>query len=185
MKDLQIVELLKNRNYSKASEKLYRYYPVVKKLIIRNSGTSEDAEDIYQEALIILIRKVTSTEFELTSSLDTYLYSICRFLWSEQLRKKSKTITVEFDAEKATVLLSDLETLHKTELETKMAENAFQLLGQKCKQLLQLFYVKKMAFKEIAIKMDYHTEKVAKNQKYRCLEKAKDNLRLLKSNSHE
>lgn len=185
MKDGHIVELLKQRQYIKASEKLYGYFPAVKKFIIKNSGSKSDAEDIYQEALIILIRKVESPDFELRSSLNTYLYSICRFLWSEQLRKNKRVLNLELKNDSAIVSEEELNTLHKKESEIKLAEQAFQLLGEKCKSLLMLFYYKKMALKDIASRLKFSSEKIAKNQKYRCLEKAKENLQTLKSATHE
>jgi RNA polymerase sigma factor (sigma-70 family) len=185
MKDSQLIELLKSNHYAKVSEKLYGYFPVIKKLILKNSGSREDAEDIYQEALIILIKKVQTSDFVLSSSLNTYLYSICRFLWSDRLKKKNKRIEVEFEKDQEVFSGNELETLYKTESENKLAEKAFQQLGEKCKQLLLLFYFKKQAMKEIALKLKFGSEKVAKNQKYRCLEKAKENLQILKSASHE
>lgn len=52
-------------------------------------------------------------------------------------------------------------------------------LGQKCKELLELFYFKKLSMKDISKKLGFASEKVAKNQKYRCIEKAKENLKNL------
>jgi DNA-directed RNA polymerase specialized sigma subunit len=57
----------------------------------------------------------------------------------------------------------------------KKAETALQKLGDKCKKLLQLFYAQKKSFKEIADELDFTNEKIAKNQKYRCMEKAREN----------
>ena len=92
MNDAQIINYLKTNNYSKVSQKLYAYFPVIKKLVLKNNGSTADAEDVFQDALIILIKKVQANNFVLTSSLNTYLYSICRFVWNDELKKKSKTI---------------------------------------------------------------------------------------------
>jgi hypothetical protein len=52
--------------------------------------------------------------------------------------------------------------------------------------LLILFYFKKKSFREIASSLAFRSENVAKNQKYRCLQKAKDNyLSLSKTDTHE
>ncbi|MBA3682214.1 MAG: sigma-70 family RNA polymerase sigma factor [Bacteroidetes bacterium] len=184
MKDEQILDYLKAGNYTKAGEKLYGYFPVVQKLVLKNNGSKQDAEDIYQEALIILIRKIQSPGFILSSSLNTYIYSVCRFLWNDQLKKKNKSIETDIETTLFVLKAEEIEN-DTTENENKLAEKAFNELGEKCKQLLQLFYFNKISLKEIATKLGFNSEKVAKNQKYRCLEKAKENLKTLKSFSHE
>jgi len=185
MKDTRIIELLKKNDFAKAGELLYDYFPVVKKLVLRNNGSRQDAEDIYQEALIILVRKVQSADFVLYSSLNTYLYSICRFLWSDRLKQKKRM--VEVDIEKSHYIFSEDEeqAIKERERENEKAEKAFLQLGDKCRQLLLFFYFKKQSLKEIAITLGFSSEKVAKNQKYRCLEKAKEHFKTLKTPVHE
>jgi RNA polymerase sigma factor (sigma-70 family) len=183
MKDQQIIQFLKAGNYSKASEKLYAYFPVIKKLVLKNSGSKQDAEDVYQEALIILMNKLQNPEFKLTSSLNTYVYSVCRFLWNDELKKKNKKISIEIKGNESFLEEDVIPT--KDEHDQKLAEKAFDLLGEKCKDLLRLFYFKKMNLKDVAAKLGFGSENVAKNQKYRCLEKAKENLRTLKNTTHE
>lgn len=182
MNDGQIIEFLKTNNYSKASQKLYSYFPVIKKLVLKNNGNSQDAEDIFQEALIILFKKAQSDNFILTSSLNTYLYSICRFLWNDELKKKNKIIEVDIEKNQSLLKEDVFENYYKDEIENKLAEKAFNQLGERCKQLLTLFYFKKQSIKEIAFNFKFSSEKVAKNQKYRCIEKAKENLKTLKTN---
>ena len=53
----------------------------------QNGGTEEDAKDIFHESLAILVEKSRMPEFELTSAIKTYIYSICRNLWYNRLRK--------------------------------------------------------------------------------------------------
>ena len=53
----------------------------------QDGGTRDDAKDIFQDALIIFHRKVRSEEFVLTCAVSTYLFSICRNLWREELRR--------------------------------------------------------------------------------------------------
>lgn len=184
MNEQQIIELLRSGDFRKASQKLYAYYPVIKKMILKNQGSKQDAEDVYQDALIIILRKIEDPEFNLTSNLSTYLYSVCRFLWSDELKKRNKRFEVEI---KETQEYSKEELGINTEQirSEKLAEKAFISLGEKCKELLKLFYYSKVSLKEIASILRFANEKVAKNQKYRCIEKAKENLKTLMANYHE
>jgi DNA-directed RNA polymerase specialized sigma24 family protein len=59
---------------SSSFELLYKFYfPSVASYIKRNLGNNEDAEDIFQEAIIVLLHKVRQPDFVLTSSLKNYL----------------------------------------------------------------------------------------------------------------
>ncbi len=183
MRDDRIVGLLKENRFREAGAELYAYFPVVKKLILKNSGSSEDAEDVYQDGLMILMEKVKSPDFVLSSSLKTYLYSVCRYVWSDRLKQRDRMVMV--DVEKMLVLNTNEEgEFLKREQEDRLSERAFLRLGDKCRDLLVMFYFRKLPMKEIADRLGFSSEQVAKNQKYRCLEKAKAELRALKTNEH-
>src|SRR6218665_190596 len=184
MRDTRIIGLLRGNNFAQAGEELYAYFPAVKKLVLKNSGSRQDAEDIYQEALIILVKKVQEPDFVLSSSLNTYVYSICRYLWYDRLKQKNRMIEVEVEDRHIAFSEGEIGFISR-EMENKLSEKAFLQLGEKCRQLLVLFYFKKKPLKDIAAKLGFSSEKVAKNQKYRCLEKAKANLELLKNSGHE
>ena len=54
MRDEQIISLIAMDKPDKALIILYKHLPLIRKLILSNGGTREDAEDLFQEALIIL-----------------------------------------------------------------------------------------------------------------------------------
>ena len=66
------------------------YFPMVLQLIINNNGNEDDAKDIYQEAIIVLYNKVKGGDFELSSKLKTYIYSVCRRLWLKRLSQMNR-----------------------------------------------------------------------------------------------
>jgi RNA polymerase sigma factor (sigma-70 family) len=169
MSDQKILELFKNGKRSKAFKQLYKLYPRIEKLILSKGGTKADANDVFQEALIILNRNLEKSNFTLTSSFYTYLYSVSRFVWSDTQKQLSKQELHDLSTDEVSIFQSVLE-----EQKYQFAENAFRELGARCQQLLQRFYLKKMSFKDIAEVMQFKSEKIAKNQKYKCLQKAKD-----------
>ncbi len=84
--DQNLLEELKTEN-SHAFELLYKFYfPTIAVYIQQNSGDAHDAEDIFQEAIVVLLQKVRDPNFVLTSSLKTYLYAIAKNLWLKRLR---------------------------------------------------------------------------------------------------
>jgi RNA polymerase sigma factor (sigma-70 family) len=179
MTDQEIIAHLQNEKYQKAVNGLYKFMPTVKNFVLKNSGTSEDAKDIFQDALVVLYKKVNTEDFALTVSLNTYMVAIAKHVWWQELRKRNKMPMAEPQEEVAEVLVND-------EPQFSLAEAAFHLLGEKCKQLLTLFYFQKKSFREIATMLAFSDEHVAKNQKYRCIQKAKENFSSLsKTNENE
>ena len=150
------------------------HFPVIKYLVMRNSGNEEDAEDIFQDGLVIIFKKIRARELELTSSFRTYLYSICRNLWLTKLKQQSRYIREFSDIEefKEVVYGKDQQHDEAEQEKYRLYQTHFHTLGDDCKKLLLLF-MKKMPLREIASEMGYKTENYAKTRKYLCKEELK------------
>ena len=168
MSDQKTIALFKNGHRDKAFRELYKLYPRIEKVIVSKGATKADASDVFQEALIVLHRNLEKSDFTLTASFYTYLHSVSRFIWKDQQRQFSKQELHDLKTDEVSIFHSVLE-----EKKYQLAEQAFRELGERCQQLLQWFYLKKMSFKDIAEGMQFKSEKIAKNQKYKCLKKAK------------
>ena len=64
------------------------YYPMAYKMVITNQGNKEDARDLFQEGMIVLIEKAQNPDFYLTSKMGTFLYSVCRRLWLNRINRQ-------------------------------------------------------------------------------------------------
>jgi RNA polymerase sigma factor (sigma-70 family) len=175
MSDSEIIEQLKKERYSTAIKGLYTILPTIKQYILKNSGTNEDAKDVFQDALVVLYKKVHTPNFALTVSIKTYIEAVAKNIWLQELRRLKKIPLTDKEIDIADITLDE-------ELGFGNAESAFKQLGEKCKQILTLFYFKKMNYKDIATALSFSDENVAKNQKYRCLQKAKENYLIISKN---
>jgi DNA-directed RNA polymerase specialized sigma24 family protein len=98
MNEKEIFERIQKGD-EKALEFLYKkYYRMMTKLVITNSGTEEEGRDIYQEALIVFWQKATSGNLVMTAKISTYIYSICLNLWRKELDRKKRFSHEEKDA---------------------------------------------------------------------------------------
>ncbi|WP_053990003.1 RNA polymerase sigma factor [Mangrovimonas sp. TPBH4] len=169
MSDQKIVALFKSGHREKAFKQLYKLYPKIERLILSKGGKKQDAKDVFQEALIVLYRNLQKPNFQLTSSIYTYLYAVSRYIWSDTQNNLNKLSKSDLNEN-----LEDISNQVQEEKKYRFAERAFSELGERCQQLLLMFYHKKMSFRDIAKVMQFKSEKIAKNQKYKCLAKAKD-----------
>ena len=160
-------------NDKKAIETIYKdNYNLVQALVVNNSGTSEDAKDIFQEAMIVLYEKVQSGTFELNCQIKTFVYSVSKRLWLKKLMQQNRFSISDGHAESVPVD-EEMEEHEKRNTEFTMMERAMNGLGEPCKSLLEAFYLQKKSMQEIAGSFGYTNSENAKNQKYKCLVRLK------------
>jgi RNA polymerase sigma factor (sigma-70 family) len=170
----QFIEGLRTGNSEVLSVLYKKYYNIVLKFIVNNSGTQEAAQDIYQETIIVLYENVQKSSFELNCQLQTYIFSIAKRLWLKQLKKSSKTFLFKEDGENELVDVSEEITEHlNKEVELEKLNQSLLELGEPCATLIKDFYVQKLSMDEIAEKFGYTNADNAKNQKYKCLQRLK------------
>jgi RNA polymerase sigma factor (sigma-70 family) len=158
------------RNDRNAVETIYaRHFSMIQSLIINNNGSSEDARDIFQEAMIVLYERARSADFELQCQLKTYLYSVCRRLWLKRLAQSQRYIAPVDGIEETVQVEEDVEFHEQKNLEFQMMEKALLGLGEPCKSLLEAFYIQRKNMSDIAATFGYTNPDNAKNQKYKCL----------------
>jgi len=161
-------------NSDDALNKLYvGYFPMILQFILSNNGDEDDAKDVYQEAIIVLYNKIKSGDFELSSKLKTYIYSVCRRIWLKKLSKESKKAINVADFEDIEAVDTDMEALEEKDQQFEKMKSSLDLLGEPCKTIIQDFYINNLSMQEISEKFGYTNTDNAKTQKYKCLQRLK------------
>jgi RNA polymerase sigma factor (sigma-70 family) len=162
------------RSDKKAIEVIYKEnFNMVQSLIINNSGSSDDAKDIFQEAMIVLYEKVRSGTFELNCLIKTYVYSVSRRLWLKRLQQMNRYVPAMENLQDTVAVEEDVEENERIDSEFQAMERAINSLGEPCKSLLEAYYLEKKSMQEIALFFGYTNAENAKNQKYKCLVRLK------------
>lgn len=165
--DIELVEKLSNAD-SNAFEFLYRrYFQMVKNLVEKNSGTSDDASDLFQEVMIIIYEKLRDGKFNLSCSMKTFIYSIARNQWLKNLKIKKRQVSFS-NFEDYIILEEEPENLLLGDIQQWLKE-----IGEACRKLLIYFYYLKKSMSEICSELDYSNSDSAKNQKYKCIQRLK------------
>ena len=158
----------------KAVETIYKdNFNMVQALIIRNNGSTEEAKDIFQEAMIVLYEKVRSGTFELNCQIKTYVFSVCRRLWLKRLQQLNKYSTEVDGLQDVIVVEEEIDAHERRNSEFQLMEKAINNLGEPCKSLLEAYYLQQKSMQEIAGNFGYTNADNAKNQKYKCLMRLK------------
>ncbi len=142
--------------------------PSLRKHIQKNSGTLEDAEDIFQESVIVAYRKLKDPTFQLTSSLSTFVFSIAKRKWLYELKKTRSSVTYmeSFSEPEGNVLDEMIINSERTNLYLKH----FALLTDGCKEILT-YFLDGIKMSEIAKKLGFSSEGYARKRKHQCQEK--------------
>jgi RNA polymerase sigma factor (sigma-70 family) len=165
----------------KELETLYKKWPDQKRFLKSLGCYGPIAEDLFQEALLIFVRKREESSFELSVEPFFFVRSTCKLLWYNHARKNKLNIVEHTDI--ADQQLLEPEWIEK-EMRLGFVEKALAKLGEKCQEMLQLFYGLGWNMTDIAKKLDLRNDKVAKVLKHRCLEKARGFVVELDSENH-
>ncbi len=151
-------------------EAIYREnYTVIQAFILNNNGTTDDARDIFQEAMVVLYEKAKDPSFSLHCQLRTYLYSVCRRLWLKRLQQLSKYGGHVEGLEETVPVEEEIEEHEKRNADFLLMEMAMGKIGEPCKSLLDAYYLQKKSMQDIAAEFGYTNADNAKTQKYKCL----------------
>ncbi|MBS1743328.1 MAG: sigma-70 family RNA polymerase sigma factor [Bacteroidetes bacterium] len=146
---------------------------MIQSMVLNNSGSTDDAADIFQETMIVLFEKSKSPDFELNCHLKTYIYSVSRRLWLKKLQQMQRFTRQPEDLEQTVPVEEEIEMHEKRQSDFSMMETAMSKIGEPCKSLLEAYYIQKKQMQQIAADFGYTNADNAKTQKYKCLVRLK------------
>ncbi|MEM7101629.1 MAG: sigma-70 family RNA polymerase sigma factor [Bacteroidota bacterium] len=150
----------------------FRFQPKVLSFVQSNSGSEEEARDIYQDGVVSLYENIKTGKYRGEGSLAAYLFSICRFMWLNKLKRKGIEKRVGEEIRPDDFVESALPSMLEQEKEEQILE-LFGELGEHCREVLiySIFYGYSM--EEIYKKMGYENAQIARNKKYKCIKRLK------------
>jgi RNA polymerase sigma factor (sigma-70 family) len=170
--DAELVHNLRSGVDLNASIKtIYRdHFDSLSWFVVNNSGSRQDAEDVFQEVVLNFIELVQKDKFRGESTVKTFLFSLNKHIWLNELKRKGRAeareLKYERGREEKEADVSD--AIVDRESKQKVMEVVEQL-GDTCKKILILFYYENRSMKEILDTLEYENEQVVRNKKYKCL----------------
>jgi RNA polymerase sigma factor (sigma-70 family) len=159
---------------SEAFKLLYKkMYPVIANYIRQNGGSETEAKDVFQDAVVVLYRKIQDDTFILSCKIQTFLYSVSRNLWLNEIRSKSILSPEEEIRDRAVEITETDEEDNDIRTRISQLNQSLEKLGEPCAGLLRMFYIDHLSMQDIASRLNYTNSDNAKTQKYKCLMRLK------------
>jgi RNA polymerase sigma factor (sigma-70 family) len=143
----------------------------VTQLVLHNAGSESDAEDIFQEALIVIFKKLRDEpDFELDAAFSTYIYSIARLLWLKHLRhiKKIEIDPLNRDMEERIEFEEPL-PIEDKDLRLAIYQRTLTKIPEDCQKIMQLT-AKDLSAAEIARQLGFRSENYVRKRRHFCKE---------------
>jgi len=163
MTDKELFERICKGDESALEIVYQKHYRMMMRLVQNNSGTEQEAKDIYQEAVVVFWQKAVSGNLVLTSKISTYIYSICLNLWRKELDRKKRHTNEEHDRPHF--------QQQEQEEKVRIVRESIDQLGDTCKKVLSYYYFDGMSMQEIADRIGFANPDTAKTKKYKCKKK--------------
>jgi RNA polymerase sigma factor (sigma-70 family) len=169
--DEEIIAGIRNNQLNETIYAIYRQYMgAVIAYVIHSGGNQQDAEDIFQETVIVFIKLVQEGKFRGESAVKTFLVAIARNFWLNEWKKRQSQDRrgKVFEISRGDEGDDILENVYRRETKEQFLE-IIDALGEPCKTILVMYYYENEPYKEIVKRLHYENEQVVRNKKYRCM----------------
>jgi RNA polymerase sigma factor (sigma-70 family) len=173
--DADLVAALRAANPAAYTTLYSTYFPSVAYYVRGNQGSLKDAEDLFQETLLVLVDKLSQPDFHLSASLKTYLHAIARNLWLKKLRDQKETIVEDaqyFVSLPDPALLPDA-GLHTGSTPEEQLPGWLNAVTDTCQCILSAIYLEEEPMEDLMARMGWKNRHTADNQKYKCVQQVK------------
>lgn len=145
-----------------------KFHPKVASFILKNNGSYDDAQDVFQDALVYLIYVYEKKSIQI-NSFEAYLFTICKNIWRRQLRDKKEWAVKDGVyplVDKTTQTSVFILEQQREELYTKN----FTKLSENCKNVLSLYF-NTMNYEDLLSTFSYNSVDVARHRVFKCRKK--------------
>jgi RNA polymerase sigma factor (sigma-70 family) len=165
--DTEMLAGLKSRDEKILKEYYKIFFSGIRNFVLKNSGSEEDARDLFQDVILVLFQKVRDDSFLLTCSLSTFLFSVSRLLWFKELSKRKHISASSFILEDYADKDRDIHETAELNERLEIYRRTFESLSSDCQKVLR-YFIEGMSIAEITRKMGYKSDQHTKNRRYRC-----------------
>jgi len=159
------------RNDQAAMRALYKaHFPAVRQYVLQNSGTVSDAQDVFQEAIVVLWMNVKQGRFSpgTESGPGGFLFRVAKNKWLDVVRSAAHRHMKVVHNDQALDPHADA----SDDIEERIVRlrGVYEKLDAKCRGILDQYYFERKDVATIASGMGVEEDRI-RTIKYRCMMK--------------
>jgi RNA polymerase sigma factor (sigma-70 family) len=145
-----------------------KHFTAVRHYVVQNSGTGNDAQDVFQEAMTVLWMSVKEGRLLPDSDPGAFLFRVAKNKWLDVVRSAAhKHMKVVHDGR---ALDQNVDAPDDIEERIVRLRGVYDKLDDKCRAVLDQFYFERKDLGTIAAGMGVEEESI-RTIKYRCMMK--------------
>lgn len=165
----EIINDLRGENNQAFGQLYKKYFGMVNRFVMNNNGRTSDAEDIFQDTMLVLVEKLRQDNFQLTASIKTYIMAIAKNIWLNRLRITYKE--TEFTELHDNKFFESVNyAIEQEKSYWDKLQNYMHQITEHCKGLIHDMFFKEKTIDQIQKEYGYSTKHNAQNQKHKCME---------------
>jgi RNA polymerase sigma factor (sigma-70 family) len=129
-------------NDNQIVDQIYRLFsPAIRNWVMQNSGTEDDAADVFQESLIDIYNQARYKQLRLTCPFQPFLLLICKRKWLNEIKKRGgRQVTKSSDdlSEYGEDVFAAAERVGAEEEKARLFFQQFERLGEKCREIIRM-----------------------------------------------
>lgn len=177
--DEKIIAAIRSGKDNKSIKILYKNtFPSIKKNILELGGSKDDAHDVFQDAVIILVRKIKENTLSQESNISGFLYTISKNLWINKVKRDSKSTLFDENIESIDYSY-EIEYQENIKEKEETIKGIISQLDEKCAYVLHAILFTDKDYNDIAEELGLANANVMKVTKSRCKDKL---IKLLQEN---
>lgn len=152
-------------------QRIYKvYYPAVLHYVQANHGSEHDAQDVFQDAMVIIYLKIKRFTPVLACTFGTYFFSINKYLWYKELRRTRTVSSNLLDPDELIDYENNFVFDYVRMEKRKLVLDHFYEMGESCQKLLTLF-MQNTPVSRITKMMGFTSDQYTRNRRTLCKER--------------
>jgi RNA polymerase sigma factor (sigma-70 family) len=172
LNDKDIISVIKKGEKRTVLTYLYNEYAgKVLNIVQSRGGSLEDAQDIFQDVLLIFYKKALENSLNEDTNVGGFLIGIAQKMWYTKAKRNEMMQRHHGEIKKTELQFTDNYEFVFSKERGKLINEILEVAGEKCKKLLELVLFEDYSMKELAEEFNFSSVDTAKATHYRCRQK--------------